>query len=111
MAALFRHIGGSEIDGDALQRQSQTRSRQRGAHPLARFPDGFVGQTDDHEQDFAGRNLHLHIDIAGLDPLKGNSGDPHSHPHPSTAPMMNGPPARQSGHSLGRGSGRLACRF
>ena len=71
MAAFLRQIGGREIDGDPPRRQRQPRGDQRRAHPLARLGHRLVGQADDRKRRQAGRDLHLHVDRAGLDPLKG----------------------------------------
>ena len=79
MRALLGQVGGREVDGDALGRKRQPRSDQRRAHPLARFRDRLVGQADDGEGDHAGRDLHLHVDGARLDPLEGDGGDAGDH--------------------------------
>ena len=47
MAAFLAQVGGSQIDGDTFRRQGQAEGGQGGAHPLAAFGDGFVGQADD----------------------------------------------------------------
>jgi len=75
MAAFLRQIRGREIDGDSPCRQRQPRGDQRRAHPLARLGHCLVGQTDDRERRQARRDLHLHVDAAGLDPLKGYGGN------------------------------------
>ena len=46
MAAFFRNIGGSEIDGDATGRKRETGGDQRSTHTLPGFRDGLVGQAD-----------------------------------------------------------------
>ncbi len=70
MAALFRHVGGREIDGDALGRKRQARGDQRRAHPLARFGHRLVAEADDGEGDRACGDLHLDVDRPGLHALK-----------------------------------------
>ena len=75
MAAFLRQVRGREIDGDPARRQRQPRGDQRRAHPLARLRHRLVGQADDGERRQPGRDLHLHVDGAGLDPLKGYGGN------------------------------------
>ena len=70
MASFLRQIGGREIDGDAAGRQREARCDQRGADALARFRHGLVGEADDMESGQARRDLHLHVDGAGLDALE-----------------------------------------
>ena len=41
------HVGGREVDGDALHRPVEVRREQRGADTLARFAPGRVGESDD----------------------------------------------------------------
>ena len=82
MAAFLRHVGGREIDGDAAGGQRQARGDQRRAHPLAGLGHRLVGQPDNGESRQAGRDLHLHVDRAGLDPLKGYGGNPLDHAAP-----------------------------
>ena len=79
MAAFLGQIGGREIDGDSPGRQRQPRGDQRRADPLARFGHRLVGQADDGEGRQSRRDLHLHVDRAGLDPLKGDGGNPLNH--------------------------------
>ena len=56
-----------------LNGSARPMARQRGAHPLAAFRHRLVGQADDVEQAAAAvADMHLHIDFAGLDALKGN---------------------------------------
>ena len=43
------------------------------------------GQADDGERRQARRDLHLHVDRAGLDPLKGYGGNPLNHAAPRSA--------------------------
>ena len=70
VAALFRQVGGREIDGDAARRQREPRGDQRCAHALLGLRHGLVGQTDDIEGRQTGRDLHLHVHRAGLDALE-----------------------------------------
>ena len=79
MAALLRQVGWREIDRDSPRRQRQTRGDQRRANPFAGLGDRLVGQSDDGEGRQAGRDLHLHVDGAGFDPLKGYRGNPLNH--------------------------------
>ena len=83
MAAFLGHVGGREIDGDAAGGQRQAGGDQRRAHPFAGLGHRLVGQPDDGESGQAGRDLHLHVDRAGLDPLKGYGGNPLDHARPS----------------------------
>lgn len=79
MAALLGQVGRRQIDDDPARRQRQTRGDQRRAHPLARLRHRLVRQADDGERRQARRNLHLHVDRAGLDPLKGDGRNPLNH--------------------------------
>ena len=54
--------------------------------PLAGLGDRLVGQADDVEGGQAGGDLHLHVDGAGLDPLKGDGGNALDH----AAPLLGG---------------------
>ena len=79
MAAFLRQVGRREIDGDPPRRQRQPRGDQRRAHPLARLGHRLVGQANDRERRQTGRHLHLNVDRAGLDPLKGYGGNTLNH--------------------------------
>jgi hypothetical protein len=79
MAAFFRQICRREIDGDAARGQRQPRSDQRGANPFVCLGDGLVRQADDGKGGQTRRDLHLHIDGAGLDALKRDGGNPLDH--------------------------------
>ncbi len=79
MAAFLRQVGRREIDRDPARRQRQPRGDQRRAHPLARLGHRLVGQADDRKSRQARRDLHLHVDRAGLDPLKGYGRNPLNH--------------------------------
>jgi hypothetical protein len=70
VAALLGHIGGGEIDGDALGGQRQAGGDQRRAHPFARFGDRLVAEADDGEGDRAAGDMHLDVDRTGLDALE-----------------------------------------
>ena len=65
-------------------RQRRPRGDQRRAHPLARFGHRLVGQADNGKGGETGRDLDLHVDRAGLDPLKSDGGNPLNH----AAPLM-----------------------
>ena len=95
MAAFLGQVGGREIDGDAAGRQRQAGGDQRRAHPLLGFRHRLVGQADDVEGRQAGRDLHLHVDGAGLDALERHGGDALDH---GDAPQ---PATRQSSGSWG----------
>jgi hypothetical protein len=75
MAAFLRQIGGREVDGDSACGERQPGGDQRRAHPLAGLGHRLVRQADDRESRQARRDLHLHVDAAGLDPLKGYGGN------------------------------------
>ena len=94
MAAFLGQVGGREIDRDPPRRQRQPRGDQRRAHPLARLGHRLVRQADDGEGGQPGRDLHLHVDRAGLDPLKSYGGNPLDH----AAPL----PRRRVAESPGR---------
>jgi hypothetical protein len=79
MRALLGQIGRREVHGDALRRQREAGGDQRRAHPLARFPHRLVRQADDREHHVAGRELHLHVDEARLDPLESDRRDARDH--------------------------------
>ena len=79
MAAFLRKIRRGEIDRDAACGQRKPRGDQRRTHPLARFRHRLVGKANDMERGQAGRDLHLHVDRAGLDPLKCDGGNPLDH--------------------------------
>ena len=85
VAAFLRQVGGREIDGDAARRQREAGGDQRGAHALLGLGHRLVGQADDVEGRQAGRDLHLHVDRAGLDALERHRGDALDHGCPSTA--------------------------
>ena len=74
VAALLLHVGGGEVDGDALG-QGQAKAGEGRPHPLAALGDGLVGQTNDEEGRVdAARVGHLDLDVntPGLDPLESN---------------------------------------
>jgi len=82
MAAFLGQVGGREVDRDPARRQRQPRGDQRRAHPLAGFRYRLVRQADNGEGRQARRDLHLHVDGAGLDPLKGYGGNALDHAAP-----------------------------
>jgi hypothetical protein len=82
MAAFLGQIGRREVDDDAPRRQREPRGDQRRAHPLARFRHRLVGQADDGEGRQARHDLHLHVDRAGVNPLKSYRGNPLDHAAP-----------------------------
>ena len=79
MAAFLRQVGGRQIDRDPPRRQRQPRGDQRRTHPLAGLGHRLVAQADDGERRQTRRDLHLHVDRAGLDPLKGYGRNPLNH--------------------------------
>ena len=92
MAAFLRQIGRREIDGDPPRRQRQPRGDQRRAHPLARLGNRLVREADDRKRRQARRDLHLHVDRAGLDPLKGYGRNPRNHAAPLAQSKVAGRP-------------------
>ena len=70
MAAFLRQVGRRHVDGDAPRGKREPGSDQRGAHPLARLRHRLVGQAHHIERREPGRDLHLHVDGARLDPLE-----------------------------------------
>jgi hypothetical protein len=82
MAAFLGQVGRGEVDGDSARRKGQPRGDQRGTDPLARFGNGFVSQANDMECRQSRRNLHLDVDRAGFDALKGDGGNPLNHAAP-----------------------------
>ena len=85
VAAFLRHVGRRQIDRDSPRRQRQPRGDQRRTDPLPGLRHRLVGQSHDGERRQAGRNLHLHIDGAGFDALKGYGGNALNHERPSSA--------------------------
>ena len=96
MAAFLRQIGRREVDRDPPRRQRQPRGDQRRAHPLPRFRHRLVRQTHDRKRRQARRDLHLHVDRAGLDPLKGYGRNPRNHAAPRDAIEGSGEPEGKS---------------
>ncbi len=82
MAAFLRQVGRRHVDGDAPRREREPGGDQRGAHPLARFRHGLVGQADHVERRQPGRNLHLHVDGARLDAFECHGGYALDHANP-----------------------------
>ena len=94
MTALFRQVGGSEIDGDALGRQREPDGVQRPAHPLAAFRHGLVRESDNGEGGEPRPDLDLHVDGARLDALESDRRDPREHrenPRPSSFTLAKAP--------------------
>ena len=87
MRAFLQHVGGDEIDGDALGRQGKPHGRQRRAHPFAALRDRLVGQADDVERDHARRQLHLAVDIEHVDAVEGDGMNAGDH---TVAPLLRG---------------------
>ncbi len=79
MAAFLENVGGRQVDGNPFRRQGQAQGGQRGAHPLAAFGDGLVGQPDNGEGGQARRYLHLNIDIEHFDAQKSYRVDVRDH--------------------------------
>ncbi len=92
MAAFLRQIGRREVDRDPPRGQRQPRGNQRRAHPLARLGNRLVREADDGKRRQAGRDLNLHVDRAGLDPLKGYGRNPRNHAAPSSTIEGSGEP-------------------
>ncbi len=115
VAAFLGQIGRREIDGDAPRRQRQPGRDHRRAHPLARFRNRLVGQTDDGEGRHPRRHLHLDVDGPDLDALERNRGDALDHVRPCR--MCRVPQSEVASrtfheHAILRGLGRVkaACR-
>ena len=72
VGAFLQHIGGRQIDGDALVGQRQAHGVKGAAHPLAAFADRLVGQADDGKRRQPGGRLHLDVHVERLDALKGD---------------------------------------
>jgi len=68
------------------------------ADPLAGFRHRLVGEADDRESGQAGRDLYLHVDGAGLDPLKRYGGNALDHCCPSDAIEGSGRRGREQEH-------------
>ena len=79
VAAFLGEIGGREVDDDAARRQRQAQRADGGAHALAAFADGLVGQADDIEVRQAAAEMDLDIDGDDIDPLKRHRVDPRDH--------------------------------
>ena len=92
MTAFLWHVGWSEIDGDAAGRKRKPGGNERGPHALLGFGDRLVLQTDYVESGQTGRDLHLHVDRAGLDPLKGYGRNPRNHAVPHHSIKGSGEP-------------------
>jgi len=88
MAAFLRQVGRREIDGDAPRRQCQPRGDQCRSDPLAGLGHGLVGEADHMEGRQPRRDLHLHIDGAGFDSLKGYRRNPRNHAAPIPQPKL-----------------------
>ena len=80
MAAFLGQIGRRQIDDDALGRQRQADGVEGGGDPLAAFLHRLVGQADGDEAHRPGRDLHLHIDAARLQPQERHRADMGHHP-------------------------------
>ena len=89
MAALLGHVGGGEIDGDALGRQSEARGDQCGAHALAQFGNRLVTEAHDHECDRATGDLNLYVDRARLNALESQRGNARHHVRPLRWPCRS----------------------
>ena len=79
MRTFLDHIGGGEVDGDALWRQCQPDGGQRGADPFARFRHRFVSQSDNGHRRKAVGKMNLHLDRNGIDAAKGHRLDAGMH--------------------------------
>ena len=67
MAALFRQVGGPQIDQHPSRRQRQPDRRERRSYAVFRLDHGFVGEADQHQRRRAGGDLDLHLDWNGID--------------------------------------------
>ena len=75
-------LSGGKVDGDSARRERKPGGDQRRSHPLARLGDGFVSQANDMKRRQPRRNLHLDVNRAGFDALKGDGGNPLNHAAP-----------------------------
>jgi hypothetical protein len=62
-----------EVDDDPAQRKFEAAVDQRRPNPLARLPDGGVGEADDREARQAAVDVYLDPDRAGGDAVEGES--------------------------------------
>jgi len=90
MAAFLGHVGGRQVDGDALGRKCDGHRRQRGSHAVARLGHGLVGQAHEREGRDAGGDGALHLDLAGLDALEGDGVGAGDHGGLRSVRMVNG---------------------
>ena len=88
MAALFRQIGGRQVDRDALGRQRDRQRVHRRTHPLFRLAHRLVGQSHQVKCRHPRRQRALHFDQPRLDPFECHRKGPRDHFAP--APMVNG---------------------
>jgi len=79
MTAFLGHVGGREIDRDALGRQREPGGVERRVHAFPRFAHRLVGEADEAEHDRAAGEMHLNIHRLGVDPLEGDGCDPDDH--------------------------------
>jgi len=82
MAAFLRKVGRRQVDDDSPRRQREPRGDQRRTHPLSRLGNCLVRQADNGKSRQSRHELHLHVDRAGLDPLKSYRGNPLDHAAP-----------------------------
>ena len=61
-SALFRQIGGRQIDGDAPLRKFEARVEQCGAHAILALFYFRLGQADDSERGQSVCQMHFHSD-------------------------------------------------
>lgn len=74
MRALFRHVGGGEIDDQPPGRNGQADRGESGAYALARFGNGLIAQADDDDAVRPARELNLDLDPARFEPLERHRG-------------------------------------
>ena len=80
MAPFLRQVGGGEVHQHTLGRQRQAKRSEGGAHTLAAFAHGLVGQADNVEGVGTAGELHLHVDRACLHPFERKGRDAADHP-------------------------------
>jgi hypothetical protein len=74
-APVFSHVGRGQVHGDAVDRHGKAGVGQGGAHPLLGFAHRAVGQAHGVEHRQARRQVHLYLDLKGIDPQHGQRCD------------------------------------
>ncbi len=103
MAAFLQHVGGRQVDRDALRRQAEAERAQRRAHALPALADRLVRQADDGEGGQPVRHRDLHVDHQGIDALKRDSVDVRD--QKTTSPEKCNGPIPETIGAFGRAEG------